>query len=149
MSLLLVALGTLSQTDWPQYSGPTGDRAAAGALPTRAFAAGGPKSAWRVPLADGFSSFAVSGGKAYTLVSRERHETLVALDAASGKELWAARLSAVEYDGGADAGTDENQGGDGPRSTPSVADGRVVAYDAGLGLACFTPRAARSCGGTT
>ena len=137
MTTVFALLLVLSHGDWPQYGGPSGDRTVAEALAVRAFPGGGPRSAWKVPLAGGFSSFAVSGGQAYTLVTRERHETLVALDAASGKELWAARLGQTEYDGGADAGADGNEGGDGPRSTPSVADGRVVAFDAGLGLACF------------
>lgn len=137
MSLVLLSLAALSSSDWPQYNGPSGDRTAAGPLAARVFPSGGPKSAWKVPLSDGLGSFAIAGGKAYTLVTRERRETLIALDATSGKELWAAALGEAEYDGGGDAGTDENKGGDGPRSTPSVADGRVVVYDAALGLACF------------
>jgi outer membrane protein assembly factor BamB len=137
MSFLLLSLAALALSDWPQYSGPGGDRMVPGPLAATAFPRGGPKSAWKVALSDGFSSFVVAGGKAYTLVTREGHETLLALDAASGKELWSARLGAREYDGGADAGADGNDGGDGPRSTPSVQGERVVTYDALLGLACF------------
>jgi outer membrane protein assembly factor BamB len=137
MPLLFASLAVLFHSDWPQYGGPSGDRTAAGSLVAPSLPSGNSKSGWKVPLTDGLSSFTVAAGKAYTLVTRERRETLVALDAASGQELWSAPLGQVEYDGGGDAGTDENKGGDGPRSTPSVADGRVVAYDAALGLACF------------
>ncbi len=138
---LLAAFASLPYGDWPQYHGATSDRIAAEPLGTRTFPSSGPPATWRVPLGEGFSSFAVQGGKAYTLVGRrdgkELRETLVALDAASGKELWSAPLGSGELDGGGEAGTDDNQGGDGPRTTPSVADGRVYALDAQLGLFCF------------
>jgi outer membrane protein assembly factor BamB len=83
----------------------------------------------------------VSGGRAYTLVKREldgaQREVCVALDAASGKEVWAAPLAVAKYDGGGDSGTPDNKGGDGPRSTPSVDGDRVYVLDARLTLACF------------
>jgi outer membrane protein assembly factor BamB len=92
-------------------------------------------------MSTGFSSFAIADGKAFTLVKRkvdgEDRELCVALDEASGKELWAAPLGKANYDGGGDSGADGNEGGDGPRSTPSHAGDRVVALDAHLGLHCF------------
>jgi outer membrane protein assembly factor BamB len=128
-------------TDWPQYHGSASDRTTAGPFGAQGFPAAGPASAWKVPLGDGFSSFVVQGGRAYTLVGRREEgkvrEVLLALDAASGKELWSAPLGALEYDGGGGAGADGNDGGDGPRTTPSVIDGRVYALDANLGLFCF------------
>jgi outer membrane protein assembly factor BamB len=127
--------------DWPQYNGARGDRIAPGPLAVKSFPSSGPPVAWRIELSDGLGSFAVHDGRAYTLVSRAldgtRHEVLIALDAATGKELWSATLTRPEYDGGGDSGTDENKGGDGPRSTPSVADGRVFAFDAELALHAF------------
>jgi len=127
--------------DWPQYHGRSSDRVSAETLGLRAFPTTGPPCTWKVPLGAGFSSFTVQGARAYTLVGRkdesELREVLVALDAASGKELWSAPLGHGPYDGGGDSGTDENQGGDGPRTTPSVVDGRVYASDAFLGLFCF------------
>jgi hypothetical protein len=59
-------------SDWPQYNGPSSDRVSSDALGLRSFPSGGPRSVWRVPLADGFSSFTVAGGRAYTLVARQR-----------------------------------------------------------------------------
>jgi outer membrane protein assembly factor BamB len=134
---LTSALVLASGGDWPQYNGLAGDRTSAETLALRSFPGSGPPRAWKVPLADGFSSFAVQGGRAYTLVARDGREVLLALDAATGKEVWSAPLGKKEYDGGADAGADGNEGGDGPRSTPSVAGGRVVAFDARLGLFAF------------
>lgn len=134
---LTSVLALASGGDWPQYNGLASDRTSDETLGLRAFPGAGPPSTWRVPLADGFSSFAVQGGRAFTLVTHDGRELLLALDATTGQEQWRAQLGKKEYDGGADSGADGNEGGDGPRSTPSVADGRVYAFDALLGLSCF------------
>lgn len=142
LSLFVAASFALTgQDDWPQYHGAASDRVSPERLGLRAFPPSGPPRAWRVPLDQGFSSFVVADGRAYTLVARveggEAREVLVALDVASGQVLWSAPLGQGKYDGGGDAGADENKGGDGPRTTPSVVDGRVYTLDAFLGLACF------------
>jgi outer membrane protein assembly factor BamB len=65
-------------------------------------------------------------------------EALVCLDAAKGKEKWVAPLSvASKYDGGGDAGTKDNKGGDGARTTPVVSGGKVYAIDSFLVAWCF------------
>lgn len=135
--LSVLALALSSGDDWPQYNGAGSDRISRETLGTKSFPKDGPAVRWRAQTGAGFSSLAVAGGRAYTLVLRDDAEVLVALDAASGKELWAAELSEPDYDGGADAGEDGNDGGDGPRATPSVADGRVFVFDASLGLHAF------------
>jgi outer membrane protein assembly factor BamB len=138
---LALALLPPQSADWAQYHGSAGDRTSSGELALRAWSDDGPPAVWRVPTEHGFSSFAVTGGRAYTLVGREldgdRREVCVALDAETGEELWAQPLTSPDYDGGGDAGAGDNRGGDGPRSTPSVADGRVYVLDADLGLYCF------------
>jgi outer membrane protein assembly factor BamB len=133
--LFALAFVSLAQKDWPQYAGPSGDRTSMEVV--SAFPRSGPKKTWEVPLEGGFSSFVVAGSRVYTLITREKRETLVALERDSGREVWSAALSTPEYDGGADAGAEGNEGGDGPRSTPSVADGCVVASDANLVLHAF------------
>lgn len=101
----------------------------------------GPKQIWRTTTPAGFSSFAVSGGKAFTLVTREiegvKNETCLALDAESGKELWATPLGFSKYDGGGDTGAPGNSGGDGPRSTPAADGNRVYVLSAPLVLHCL------------
>lgn len=140
---IAVALGAgffIHAADWPQYRGPSQDGRAAETMAS--WPANGPKALWRVPTPNGFSSFAVKDGKAYTLVTREvegaAREVLIALDAATGKELWSAAFGTARYghDGG-NAGAGDNKGGDGPRSTPSIVGNKVYALTADLLLACF------------
>lgn len=126
--------------DWPQYAGPNHNRSTPERI-QKVFPANGPKTIWRVPATDGFSSFAVSGGKAFTLVMRNiegaPRETLVALDANTGKELWAQPLGGIKLGDGGEQGAADNNGGDGPRSTPAVDGNRVYVLSAKLMLACF------------
>jgi outer membrane protein assembly factor BamB len=130
---------TIHAAEWPQYRGPQGD----GTSPEKiaAWPASGPRVLWKVESTNGFSSFAVSGGKACTIEGREaegvRQEVLVARDAATGKELWTAPLGVARYDGGGDSGSRENSGGDGPRSTPAIAGKNVVTLSSGLVLQAF------------
>lgn len=127
--------------EWPQYNGPHGDRTSSEVIALREWPDAGPPEAWRTATNAGFSSFTVADGKAFTLVSRsvdgETRETCIALDAGTGEELWAAPLGPTGYDGGGDSGASGNSGGDGPRSTPSFADGRVYVLDSHLLLACL------------
>jgi outer membrane protein assembly factor BamB len=133
--------------DWPQYRGPGHDGISSETILKR-WPEGGPKVLWKTATSEGFSSLSVSGGKAFTLVRRDiegaAREVCVALDANSGKELWAAPLAIAKYDGGGDSGTNDNKGGDGPRSTPSVDGGRVYVLDARLGLTCLDAKTGKS-----
>src|SRR5579871_4230575 len=103
--------------DWTQYRGPNHDGTSSEKI-LKAWPANGPRVVWKTPLKDGFSSFAVGGGKAFTLVKRSvdgaDQEVCVALDAASGKQIWAVPLGIAKYDGGGDSGAADNRGGDGP-----------------------------------
>lgn len=100
------------------------------------------KTLWKTETPTGFSSFAVAGGKAFTIITGETDgntgEVLLALDVRTGKELWNKPLTVInKYDGGGDSGTPDNKGGDGPRSTPVVNGDKVYAIDANLGVFCF------------
>ncbi len=133
----LLALSISSPGDWPQYHGPRLDGTTEESVGLRAWPKDGPREVWKVATNGGFSSFVVAGGKAFTLVSRRGREVCVAVDAGTGRELWAAELGEAKYDGGGDSGADGNEGGDGPRSTPSHVDKRVYVLDAHLGLYCL------------
>lgn len=131
-ALIVSSAVQLHATDWPQYRGPSGD----GKSPEKiALPAAGatPKQIWKAPSVGGFSSFAVSNGRAFTLslkdVEGANQECVVAFDVKTGKELWSSALNVAEYvkvsDKDGNSGTPTNSGGDGPRSTPTT-DGTKV-----------------------
>jgi outer membrane protein assembly factor BamB len=126
--------------DWPQFRGPNHDGSSPEKILT-SWPVGGLREVWKQPMTDGFSAISVGGGRAFTLETREvdgaQQEVCVALDAKSGKELWAVPLGIAKYDGGGDSGTSDNNGGDGPRSTPTCDDGKVYTYSSRMILKCM------------
>ncbi|MFN0126963.1 MAG: PQQ-binding-like beta-propeller repeat protein [Verrucomicrobiales bacterium] len=138
VSLLALATPTLALAAWPAYRGPQGNGSTQERIVKTTWPAAGPKKLWSAETPTGFSSFAVADGRAFTLVKRDIDgvptEVCLALDASTGKEIWATPLKLARYDRGGDEGTADNQGGDGPRSTPTVAGGRVFVMGASLDL---------------
>ncbi|WP_395749359.1 PQQ-binding-like beta-propeller repeat protein [Prosthecobacter sp.] len=138
LALATTAFSAADPTDWGTFRGPAGN----GIVAAPAGAKWSLKQVWKAPTNLGFSSFAVAGGKAYTLVTGEtdgnKGEMILCLDEKNGKELWSKPLSVIpKYDGGGDSGTPDNKGGDGSRSTPVVNGGKVYAIDSMLGVFCF------------
>jgi outer membrane protein assembly factor BamB len=76
---------------------------------------------WKQPAGGGYASFAVVGGRAFTIEQRRAQEVVAAYDVETGRELW-AHASDAEFR--------EFMGGDGPRATPAWSDGRVYALGA-------------------
>ena len=143
-ALLFSSAIAVHATEWTQYRGPSGD----GHTPDKiTFPMGGaaPKQVWKTPSEGGFSSFAVSTGRAFTLILKDvdgaKQECLVALDAKTGKELWSAALNVADYVKGGDkdggSGTPTNNGGDGPRSTPTTDGASVYVTSSHLVVSAF------------
>lgn len=82
---------------------------------------------WRRALGQGYSSFAVVQGRAYTQSQDLWGQYLVCLDAATGETIWSHRYD-VPYE---TAGIYP-----GPRSTPAVSDGRVYGVSPDAVLFC-------------
>jgi outer membrane protein assembly factor BamB len=84
---------------------------------------------WKKPIGGGRASFAVAGGRAFTIEQRRRNEVVAAYDVSTGRELWInewpERFS--QWMGG----------GEGPRATPTWADGFVFALGARGELRCL------------
>lgn len=138
ITAIALAMPPLPATaDWPAFRGPSHD----GTAPEVPPFSGEFTTVWTAPTELGFSSFSVADGRAFTLVLREIEgnpmEVCVALDAATGEELWAAPLGLARYDGGGNDGTRDNRGGDGPRSTPVIDGNRVFVIDAQLAVHCL------------
>ena len=140
--LVLAGVQSAQCADWPQYRGANHDGVCSEDV-LKTWPAALPE-VWKVPTTDGFSSFAVAEGIATTIVGRNDQETCIALDAATGKELWSATLGKAKFDGGGDSGADDNKGGDGPRSTPTIDGGRVYALSGYMVLACWDAKTGKS-----
>ena len=138
--LLIISTSPLTADDWPQYRGANHDGVSKEKILMQ-WPADGLRQLWRIPLNTGFSSFAVAQNKAFTLVQRSiqgaDQEVCIALDADTGKELWAIPLGQAKYDGGGDSGAADNRGGDGPRSTPTINGNRLYVLSAYLSLFCL------------
>ena len=136
--LLLPAV--LWATDWSQYHGPNSDGTSPDLILTQ-WPTNGPTVLWRnASLTNGFSSFAVSGGRAFVQVSKDDGngnllEYCVAVDAGTGANLWATPIGDEPWDpsstGDGGAGSPPYWMGDGPRPTPTVNGGRVFAFSSG------------------
>jgi outer membrane protein assembly factor BamB len=140
LPIVILSTSVACLADWPQYRGPIGTGVTAERI-ARPWMSSGPKQLWKTESEGGFSSFAVGGGKAFTLSLKEadgaQQECLVAHDANTGKELWFAPLNFAKYDGGGNDGTGSNKGGDGPRGTPTIVGNTVVTMSSMLALRSF------------
>src|SRR5215831_10741876 len=124
-----VALTALS-ADWTQYRGPNHDGTSSDRI-TKQWIGSVTNPVWQVLVTNGLSSFAVSGGRAFTQIRRTisgvDKEVCVAMSTTDGSELWATTVDDAIYDGG--VGYD-----DGPRSTPTVDNGSVYILSSYLNL---------------
>jgi outer membrane protein assembly factor BamB len=116
-SLLLAATTVLAQ-DWPQWRGPNRDGKATGFDAPSSW----PKKLtkkWSVKVGDGVATPALVSGKLYVFTRDNDAEALRCLDAATGNEVWKK-----EYE--EDPATGAAGSFPGPRSSPTVAQGKVI-----------------------
>lgn len=119
-SLFLLALSTAASFagDWPQWRGVNRDDVSTETGLLKTWPAEGPKRVWLFENAGmGYAGFSIAGGKLLTMGTRDGKEILLALDANTGKELWASPIGDILGNGW----------GDGPRSTPTIDGDRVYA----------------------
>ncbi len=105
---------------WPQYRGPGLDGRSSETGLASTWPEGGPKVLWRAALGNGYSGISIAGGRAYTMFGSDGDEVAIALDAATGKEIWRFRVDDDRFD----------SQGSGPRSTPTVDGDRVYVLGA-------------------
>lgn len=129
LSAALFAGSTAFAADWPHFHGPNRDGVATGFTPPAAW----PKElkkAWAVPVGQGVATPALAGGKLYVFGFEDGKEVLRCLDAATGKEVWQQSYGTTPASGGA-------RDFPGARSSPAVADGKVVTFGVQGILTCF------------
>src|SRR5438128_1301041 len=102
---------------WPQLLGPNRDGIIRQSGLNLDWKAKPPKTLWRTPLGNGFSSLIIVGDRVYTLANRGQRDGAVCLDAKDGKEKWFVDAAPSYLDG-------QKQGA-GPRSTPTYHQGKL------------------------
>jgi outer membrane protein assembly factor BamB len=124
-----IDLASVSDSDFPQFLGPHRSGYLPGPELDRNWKANPPKELWRRPIGAGWSGFASAGGYAVTLEQRGDDEwvTCYALD--TGAPAWGSAIKARHYN---------PLGGLGPRSTPTIHNGKVYALGATGVLRCLS-----------
>lgn len=133
--LLLAALGggraetvPAANFDWPQWRGPDRTDISKETGLLKSWPEGGPKRVWLFENAgNGYSGPAIVNGRLYTMGTRDSGEIVLALDANTGREVWAATIDAIL----------ENGWGGGPRATPTVEGGQVYVVSGNGKLVCL------------
>ena len=116
-----------NSADWTDFRGPGRDGRYAGRMLT-SWPAGGLKPIWKQPIGEGYASFVVHNGLAITIEQRGTREVVAAYDVRTGREVWTNVWTAAFR---------EFMGGDGPRATPTLADGLVYALGGEGELRCL------------
>ena len=111
--VLCLSANIVAQTggNWPQWRGSNRDGISKETGLLKQWPADGPALAWKASGAGGgYSSFAISNGRLFTMGLKGDREYVIAFDVSSGKQLWATPHG----------GAFRNDRGDGPRGTPTV-----------------------------
>lgn len=115
-------------SDFPQFLGPNRNSTLPDIRLDTDWQARPPKLLWRRPVGESWASFAIVGNYAITQEQAGQDEQIVCYEVGAGKPMW--RYSYPAEFRTVIAGT-------GPRSTPTVVDGRVYAMGATGVLTCL------------
>ena len=134
--------------NWPQWRGANRDGISKETGLLKQWPADGPPLAWKTSGAGGgYSSFAISKGRLYTMGLRGDKEYVIAFDVATGKQVWATPHG----------GAFRNDRGDGPRGTPTIdgdniyslgGDGDLSSIEARTGRLNWTMNVLKKFGGS-
>ena len=125
---LVASAWPVSGQDWLQWRGRNRDAAADLKAPKT-----WPKELaqkWKVTVGEGVATPSLVGDKLYVFSRQEGNEVTRCLQAADGKELWQEKYESLGASGPA-------SGFSGPRSSPAVADGKVVTLGVRGMLSCL------------
>lgn len=127
-----VSAGSVSQTiaqDWPQWRGPNRDGKVSGFAAPQEWPAELTRK-WKVTVGSGDSTPALVSNKLYVYARQGDEQVMMCLNAANGEELWKDSHAAPQVTGGA-------RQHPGPRSSPAVAEGKVVVLGVGGVVSCY------------
>ena len=133
LSLLVVVtapLGFAQTNDWPQFLGPQRNGTYSGRPLARAWPKEGPPTVWKRDVGQGFAGTAISPDRLILFHRLENRAVVECLETKTGKEIWKTSYPTDYRD---DFGFDE-----GPRATPSIANGKVFTFGAEGQLSCWS-----------
>jgi outer membrane protein assembly factor BamB len=127
----LIIIGTTDSfsQDWPQWRGIARDSKVTGFKAPSAWPAE-LKQEWKVQVGFGDATPVLAEKMIYLNTRQGEEEVVLCLDATTGKELWKYKYPSIAVTGPAGSHP-------GPRSTPSVANGKVVTFGASAILSCL------------
>jgi len=127
--VVLVCAGMVFGADWPQWRGPNRDGKASDFKAPAKW----PEELtqkWKVTVGRGVATPALVGEKLYVFARQGEDEVTLCLNAGDGKEVWRDKYTAQAVGGAA-------RSFPGPRSSPTVVDGKVITLGVGGVLSCF------------
>jgi outer membrane protein assembly factor BamB len=120
--------------EWSQWRGPARSGRASDVVLPEVWPESPPEPAWKTDVGDGYSSPVISAGRLFVMGrTAGEFETCYALDAATGKQIWAHSYPARYTPADPSAGR-------GPKSTPTVDGDRVYFYGVRGDLNCLNTR---------
>jgi len=123
-----VDLLTTTEHDFPQFLGPGRDLRVDNIVLNRDWSAHPPRELWRQPIGAGWSAFAVVNGFAVTMEQRGEEELVTCYAVRTGELIWAQGVTTRHA---------TTAGGVGPRSTPTIHEGKVYSLGATGALCCL------------
>ena len=126
---ILVCTSCLFAQDWPQWRGPNRDGKVKGFKAPRQW----PNELtqkWKKTVGQGDATPALVGDRLYVFARQGDEEVTMCLDAGSGNEIWKDKYQAQAVTGAASRHP-------GPRSSPTVANGKVITMGVGGVLSCL------------
>src|SRR5436190_5480775 len=129
INLAVSGMSAIAASDWPQFLGPTRNCIYGGTDLEENWPSKGPHVVWQKAVGHGFSGPTVVEGKLILFQRVANREIVECLDAKSGNAIWSFGYpTAYEDEFGFD---------DGPRATPTIAEGRVYTFGAEGMLHCL------------
>jgi outer membrane protein assembly factor BamB len=128
--IIMINPSNLFSQDWPQFRGPGRDSKVAGFKAPKTWPAQ-LKQLWKVNVGFGDATPVLSSKKLYLSTRQGTDEVVLCIDSETGKEIWKSPYPAPAVTG------PSSSAHPGPRSTPSISDGKLVTFGVSGILSCF------------